>query len=340
MLFSQDSLQDDLRDYFAALPSTGEDVTIEDFTALQSGWASSVYRFGLRYAEAGQTVRQTLVLKTYSDSSEGKDRALKERHALHNLRVARYPVPGPFTVEIDPAHIGRPFVVMDHIDGQPLMTALESAEAAQGDDLLRQFVGLLTHLHGMGPQVLVPSFKPGSAAMLVNREVHTLRGFVREYPRLAVLSPVVEWLYTQRKTAAGGTPVITHRDYHPWNVIVSPQGMLYVLDWAWQISDPRFDLAWTVTLLQRSGYPTLAGQVLMEYERVMGQAAQFPYFSVLATTHWLMTILRSLYTGEALREGMAAEFRLAMQRPVALARDLIVAETGVKVPESSVLLAE
>lgn len=330
---SFEQLQISLRDYFDKQPTTGDNVRIEDFTLLSGGFASDVYSFTLRYDEAGETIGQRLVMKAYTDTPDGKDRALKERHALFKLRVDRYPVPGVAAVEIDPVHIGRPFILMEQINGRLLWDLYQEADEAGKQELLRLFVGLLVNLHALGAKVLVPTLPTQTEFALVNREVHTLRGLVKHYHR-DEFTPLIDWLYERRKTVPCSTAVVTHRDFHPWNILLTEQGRPFVIDWGWQISDPRFDLAWTLTLMERSGFQDFRDEVLAEYERVTGGVVEeLAYFEVLANTRWLMDITNSLLYGVNLRDGMdLAEFRAVIAGWVRFAGEKIAKTTGIQLP--------
>jgi aminoglycoside phosphotransferase (APT) family kinase protein len=327
-----EQLETDLRAYYAGQPTTGSDPHVENLTQLNSGWASDVYAFTLRYDEAGETVRQNLILKAYANNVDGKDRALKERHALFKLRADHYPVPGVAAVEIDDVHIGRPFIIMEQVNGRLMWEAFQAADDTQRKELIRLFVGLLVDLHALGAGILTPNIKIGGEFTLINREIYTLRGLVTTYGRDEFL-PLVEWLYERRKGAPCHTPVVTHRDYHPWNVMLTDQGRPFVIDWGWQISDPRFDLAWTLTLMARSGYPEFRDQMLAEYERVTGGSVdELDYFEVLANTRWLLDVTNSLLFGINLREGSQVEFRAVIADWVRHAAAAITAKTGITLP--------
>jgi aminoglycoside phosphotransferase (APT) family kinase protein len=324
-------LETRLLDYYLVQPETGENARIDNLTQVNNGWASDVYTFTLRYDENGESSSQHLVLKTFADTTEGKDRALKERHALFNLRADRYPVPGVAAVEIDPIHLGTPFVVMEKIDGELLWDALQTADEYKRAELIRLFVGLLVDLHERSVEKLVPNAKV-TEHTLVNREVYNLRSLANQYERPEML-PVIEWLYERRKDAPTDRPVITHRDYHPWNVLLTEHGRPFVIDWGWQISDARYDLAWTLTLLERSGYGDLSKEVLAQYEAMTGKPVDhLDYFAVLATTRWLMEVTNSLLFGVNLREGSEDEFRALVADYIFHAVNLIEAKTGIVLP--------
>lgn len=323
--------------YYTQQPATGENPAIEDLTLLSSGWASDVYRFTLRYDQMGNTIRQKLVLKTYPNTAEGIDRALKERHALFHLRSEKYPVPGVSEVEIDSQHLGRPFVIMEYIEGELLWDALHQAEGEKRAELIRLFVGLLVDLHQRGLAILIPTLKPMSELALINREIHTLKGMISTQQR-DEFTPIVNWLREHRDRAACDKPTTAHRDFHPWNVVIDSQGHPFVIDWAWQVADARYDLAWTLTLLERSGYKSVRDEVLQEYQRVTGAPVdQLDYFEVLTHVRWLMDVTHSLQRGENLRDGSKDEFRAVVSAWVRYAADDIHTKTGIALPVEHLL---
>lgn len=327
-------LQSRLHAYYADQPAAGENLRITEFTQLNSSAASDVYAFTLQYDQVGQTVGQKLILKTYNDTSDGKDRALKERHALFNLRADRYPVPGVAAVEIDPIHLGQPFVVMEQVDGQSLWDAIEAADGDERRELVRLFASLMVDLHKKGATVLVRNLKPSSEYLLINREIYTMRELVNQQQQEA-LTPVLDWLHAQRVPATD--PVITHRDFHPSNVLLTEQGRPFVIDWVWQIADARYDLAWTLTGLERNQHQALRDEVLAAYESINGGAVDaLAYFEVVAHTRWLIDTLNTL---ENTPKGQdQTEYRALVSAALRYTVDVIAQRTGITLPVDRWLL--
>lgn len=329
------ALRENLLEYLIYQPTTGTRPDIDEFELLKRGPHSEVYAFTLAYDEGGERTRQRLVLKTYADTVDGKDRALKERHALYHLRTARYAVPGVAALEVDDNPLGRPFILMEYVDGAPMAEVLPLVDDRGRTELAQQFVGLLTALHDLGHQVLVPRMGALSEFALVNREIHTMRSLAADYS-LEALTPVLDWLYAQRVSAP--RPVITHRDFHPSNVLLNASGVPYVIDWVWQVSDPRYDLAATLGQLERGGDAGFANAVLAEYERVTGGAvAALDYFRVMAETRWLIdtVILRRTGFDTPVHEQQFVDANVAALR---MARDRISELTGITLLEAERLL--
>ncbi len=282
---------------------------------------------------------QKLVLKTYANSPEGIDRALKERHALYHLRTARYPVPAVMAVETSPEALGVPFVIMQQVEGQTLGAALQSADDRKRRGLIAQFVGLLVDLHARGPEALIRrEMSPVSAHALINREIHTLRGLAQNRDQQEYL-PVIDWLYERRKSVSSEGMVVNHRNYTLSNVLVGPTGAMSVVDWGWQIGDARFDLAWTLLDLERAGLGELRDDVLAEYERVTGaMVADLPYFEVVAALRWLMDAVHEARKAGTLKAGQEL-LREAMLPSTREAAAKIAERTGIALPDAETLLA-
>lgn len=333
-------LQNQLEAYLAEQPETGGNSRIESLERIGGRGANGVYAFTLAHDEAGETVTQKLVLKVYANSPEGVDRALKERHALYNLRTARYPVPAVLSVETSPEALGAPFVIMQQVEGETLGAALEAADERKRHGLIAQFVGLLVDLHARGPEALIRrEMSPVSAHALINREIHTMRGLAQNREQAEYL-PVVDWLYERRKGISTEAMVVNHRNYTLSNVIVGPSGAMSVVDWGWQIGDARFDLAWTLLDLERAGLSDLRGEVLTEYERVTGApVADLAYFEVVAALRWLMDAVHEARRAGILKPGQEL-LREAMLPAVREAAAKITGHTGIALPTAEVLLAE
>jgi aminoglycoside phosphotransferase (APT) family kinase protein len=283
----------------------------------------------LTYEMSGNVYEEPRVMKLYAQGINGTDRALKERHALRNLHHEGFPVPGSTLVEVDEGHLGRAFVIMERIEGQSMWEAIERATGERRRQLIGLFSGLLADLHSLSSDVLVPNLKINDEYTLIKREIYNLKQSGSE------IQPVVEWLHARRDLVPCKRPTITHRDYHPHNVIITDAGTYegVIIDWGWQISDPRFDLGWTLTLLERSDLREFRDDVLAEYERQIGEKVdQLEYFEVLASAYWLMHNVQTL---KNLQNGRRASVATNIRKATAMIYD----RTGVELPAVEALLA-
>src|SRR5205823_3819424 len=135
-----------------------------------------------------------------------------------------------------------------------------------------------------------------------------------------------------------------HWDYLPGNVLLRADGAAYVIDWTQiEVSDFRFDLAWTLLLLSSRGRPERRAVILNEYEHLAGilsggqvmSIEQIEVFEVVACLKRLASIFISLSKG-ATTLGMRPEAEVLMRRDVGHIRavyTVLQERTGRRVPE-------
>jgi aminoglycoside phosphotransferase (APT) family kinase protein len=61
------------------------------------------------------------------------------------------------------------------------------------------------------------------------------------------LDPVIAWLNRRVAGLAPTRLAIVHWDFHPWNILVRPDGKAFVIDWTTsEVTNYRFDLGWSL----------------------------------------------------------------------------------------------
>lgn len=320
-----DQLQPRLAAYYAALRPAA---TVGPLEELAGGWASAVYAFALEEPGAAPA---RLVLKTFEGSQAGRAHAEREWRALTGLGAAGYAVPAAHAFEPDPRTLGNPFVVIEQIAGEQLWVIYERAAPGEQMQLVQGFVARLAELHALAPQLLEPALSWPHSYAYIDRELAELRADAGRSAH-ASLAGVVAWLERRRDTAPCARPAILHRDYHPWNVLATVGGRLVVIDWDWRIGDPRFDLAWAIALMRRSGFDVFAAAVQAEYARqTRSPPGELAYFEALATLRWLLNVTHTIASEDPQRAGMRAAFREFLAEPVRRAAELLAERTGVGV---------
>lgn len=325
-----DQLQFRLTAYFARHSPEQPTRSLGPLVVLTGGWASSLYTFTLQRAGLGDAPATTLVLKMYAPNARGREHATREWRALTHLRVMNYAVPRVILFEPDARHLGQPFIVMNYIPGTSFWHVFEAADPVTQARLTQLFVARLVALHALEPHLLEP-VTPLQPHSYIERELERLRRDSANSPH-ARLSEIVQWLERRKQAVPCERPAILHRDYHPWNVLIDTAEHLWVIDWNWQIGDARFDLAWTCTLLQRSGFHAFGSAVRDEYARQTDRSLdELAYFEVLTTVRWLLNVLPSVEPDGLLGAAARADFRAFLVEPVRRAQTFLQERTGVDV---------
>ena len=143
---------------------------------------------------------------------------------------------------------------------------------------------------------------------------------------------LLDWLKERRHSVPCAVPAPVHLDFHPAQLLLREDGSAIVIDWTQiQVSDPRFDLAWTLMLVGAAEGWAWRDRILAEYERLAGAPIEeLDWFEVAACGKRLFSVIVSLAAGpEAL--GMRPEAVELMRQQFGALRNvyqLFVARTG------------
>lgn len=274
-------------------------IKIENTKVLQSGWAGEIISLKLKDNP------QKYVVKTYNSSKNGLQNIKQEWLGLNLLYKSNYPVPKPilndFTSE-------KPYIVMEEIKGENLWTCYQNLSNEDKERLLDKFVKVFFELHSLDISIVDNKLIEDSTLSFIEKESTEIKKLVKEN-KLECFTQVIDWLQIEKVNVTANKLSIIHRDYHPWNVIVDENEKLYVIDLLWGIGDYRFDLAWTCTLMERSGFEDFSTSVFKKYKELKNEDIDnFEYFKVFSTLRWLVNVMISLKTGDNLNETRNKEF--------------------------------
>lgn len=313
-------------------------------TRITDGWESELYRFDLEHGLETRH-RVGLVLRLYpGDGAAGK--AQHEFTGMQRLHWAGYPVPAVHHLALEDSPLGKPFMLMERIEGEPLWPLLEHRSPAAQQALLTTFCELMVRLHRLDWRPFVadpPALESGGPYVCVDALLAEARSFLTHL-ELTGFMPVIDWLAEHRLKAACPRPAVVHRDFHPANVLVRADGSGVVIDWTGlAVSDARFDLAWTLVLAQAYAGPALRATLLAGYERANGAAIEhLDFFEVYACARRLADVVVSLTYGAA-RMGMRPEAVALMRQQwpaVRAVAGMLHARTGLRLEGVERLLAE
>lgn len=199
--------------------------------------------------------------------------------ALH--KTGAVPVATPRWLEPDPAVLGRPFYVMDRIEGYVPVPWKPDDPVAFPDEARRrhvgeQFIDLLATLHRVDPVALglaSPATDPIAAARneIARWRTRYEEAALRPVP---VLDLAFAWLDRDANLEVSGRLVPTHGDYRLGNFMLDGNGTIVALfDWELaHVSDPVEDLAWAGLRLFRGRSPRWSH--LLDREATLARYAQ------------------------------------------------------------------
>ena len=336
-----DDLRIRLQSYLAGAPSTEGSVEVSDLTAMPGGWESDLYAVVAVTGPDTERRRQEWVLRLYHGDGAAQ-KAGHEFWALRSLHAAGYPVPRVLVMAGGESPLGRPFVIMERILGEQMGALLSRSSSARRAELLALFGQLFVRLHRLDWRLFVPDPAPyADRYLFVDRWLGMARGIL-EGSAYADLLPVVAWTEERRDRLPCARPAAVHQDLHPGNVLLRADGSAVVIDWtSVEVSDLRFDLAWTLMLADAYEGPAARAAMLREYERwAEAPVEEIACFEVCACARRLFDIASSLTEGAESR-GMRREALAGMRqaRPLQRVYAMLRERSGLRLARIEELLA-
>jgi len=225
-------------------------------------------------------------------------------------------------------------------------TMMERATPDHAHTLLSDFVRLLVQLHALDWRHFVTAEAAAESYDAFSFIDQWLVNARRRCQRLPTIdfAPVVAWIERQRDGLACTQPAPVHRDFHPKNILLRPSGAPVVIDWTtFAVSDARFDLAWTLLLVDMHLNTAIRHQIHQLYDAIRGQPVeQMECFLVTACFRRLIDFALSVTAGSE-HVGMRTEAVTAMKAHHAAfvrAYDLLVSLTEIRLPQLETLLAD
>jgi len=333
-----------LQAYYARAFPAMQDVRIGDVTNISAGWESEMVAFQVEHGPAGARQREALILRIYP-GGDAVDKSAREFRGMRQLHQAGYPVPRVLVLEREHSPFGRPFVIMERVDGQVLWPLLFDASGQRQQELLTLFCRLFVRLHTLDWRPFVDdpaSYEAQGPYAFVDQWLDLARDLLARFPMPGV-APLIEWLEERRDEVPCLRPSLVHLDFHPENLLLCDDGSAVVIDWTQVgVSDARFDLAWTLLLVYTYEGTEWRERIRREYERLAGgRVEQLAYFDVFACAKRLVSVMLSLSAGSE-QFGMRPEAAAIMRQQMSAHRrvyDLLLDRTGLQVPEIEHMLA-
>lgn len=351
----------DLQAYYQAAFPDKPNPQVSPLTQINNGWESDVYAFDVEHGLQGARQREALILRLYLGNG-ASEKALREYNGIHSLWEAGYPVPQVYALERNNSPFDKPFIIMERIDGKSMWGTMFSGPRRQQRQLLELFCRLFVQLHSLDlglftgrdgriglasagglilPQSGKSHYSPEDPYQYTSNSLGEIRAAVERF-QVIELHPVLDWLYKRQHEVPCLRPSVVHWDFHPNNILLRQDGKAYVIDWTQiEISDPRFDLAWTLLLIGTHESEKKRKAILQEYERQHGEKVTGLYFfDAVACIKRLGSVIISLQMGAeelGMRPG-AEEMMKDQMKAIKRVYDRLVSITGIRMPQMEAML--
>lgn len=329
--------------YKKELPSR-KNMRIIDLTRISDGWENDVYSFTVEYEEATEQNREDLILRIYP-GDDAVEKSAKEFNAMKQLHEIGYPVPRVYVLEQDVSYFGKPFVVMEKINGRLMGDIIVESPKEKQQELLTLFCKMFVELHNLDWRPFVPDpslYTKRNLDTIINQKLLHWHEYVHSFQKNE-FDPVFSWLKDRISNIRWERLSVIHWDYHPWNILMRDDGAALVIDWtSTEVLDFRFDLAWTILLMSTHWHPEAPDVILNEYERIAGfRIEHIDIFEVAACLRRLFSISVSFSHG-AEKMGMRPGAETMMKQHAVALKSVyafMVDRTGITIPEIEKLLS-
>jgi aminoglycoside phosphotransferase (APT) family kinase protein len=265
------------------------DAAISNFNFLVSGFESEIYTFQLKQPLA----EQHYILRLFTGEG-ASDKLTREARGLPLLQKAGYPVPALLLQEKEPGILGKPFEIMEKLEGQALWPVLASAPSDEQGQLLARFGYLLAELHKLDWRLFMdnPQAYEKDPILLLEEIISQYRSLYIKYNLRSFLQ-ITDWL-DAHKYQISVRPAVVHQDFHANNVLVCSNDQFFVIDWTQcAVSDYRIDLAWTLLIMGSLGNPDWGKQILNAYASAFNDPID--HFNVMTTMKLLASTVISFH---------------------------------------------
>lgn len=337
---SRNEIADALTAYYRTLQPPGRTCKIAGFVPLRGGRQHEMYAFDLVSRSHNKEHIQPAVLRLY-DGGNASETALFEYTVMQRVFDAGVAAPKVFTLEREHRYLGRPFVVMERLEGDDLSVFCETEVkdnpswigSREAEGWIDKYAALLASVHRLDWKAFGPGFfrkNPWSTDMDAGFfKSLSQRGAASVYEFYAEME---EWLGSAIPDARNPEVVLLHYDFHPGNVMVDGNRITGLLDWCEVcVGDPAFDVAWSNLLLLGESFETFCDPFVKAYKRQSGRELQnLTFYEVAAGIRQFCDLLRMKEAGAASlgKHSDAAEL-YNLEKELALTGSFLHRRTGI-----------
>lgn len=332
---STGSIEAGLLEYYKRRHPEREGVVISKFEEITMGWETELYSFNVGFRRDGREIEDGRVVRLYQGGDASR-KAVREFGVMSRLLDAGYPVPEVYLLETDAGILGKPFVIMELVEGVNMDVIIRGGSEKDLQRMMSLLIGLFVNLHRLDVSLVFPG-REGTTTTSYIEGMLRWSGERAGQSGIGWLDPVISWLDERKANVSPVEPSVIHRDFHPMNVMLREDGSPVVIDWgAATLGDYRDDLAWMVLLAVTFWDPSLRDTILGAYESTSGKAVRdFEYFEVLSILRRLTDVAVSMTSGAeemGMRAGAVEMMREASGHLHGVYR-ILTERTGLRLPE-------
>lgn len=257
---------------------TDQPIRVTELTRMTEGYSYETYIFRAQWQRGGEGVSREFAMRMEPQAGVVPPYDIRPQYwTLKALENTPVPAPRVHRLELDPEVLGRPFFIMEKVEGEvPIPWGFENHEVflnpQKRKQMGRNLIEVLAHLHtvdwkelGLDHRLEVAEEGTGAARREIERWERNLKEF--HLGPEPILTETLLWLKENMPTAPRLT--LTHGDYRLGNFLWDNEGQRIAafLDWEMiAVGDPMSDLGWLCMKNWRPSEPSLVCNLLGKEE--------------------------------------------------------------------------
>ncbi len=280
-----EGLEEPLAAYLQARIEGAREVRVEELRRIFGGASRETYRLRASWAEpAGAREQRMILRRDPTGSLIDTDRELEFLAYAAFQKVPGVPVPRALFLELDPSWLGRPFMLMEEIEGCQVGSPFALDPYGERRETIGlQFWEILGRIAAANPAELgLPGrFEAPALDRCWERELGSWEAEIDrdELAPQPIVRAAIRRL-RRRPPPPAQKHAVVHGDYRTGNFLFDPEGTIRaILDWEMaHLGDPLEDIAWACTRLwawpdgARPGRLIETRRALETWRRVSGLA--------------------------------------------------------------------
>ncbi|HVW45126.1 MAG TPA: phosphotransferase family protein [Amycolatopsis sp.] len=252
----------------------GEPVRVRSLVRLKGGYSREMWSFDVHLAAGSRALILCADTPTGVVGSDDSLSRVEEYRLLAEVRATGLPVPSVLCAGDADDVLGRPYLVMERVDGTTAVGPLlrDPRYIRRHDQFGREMSEILAAIHTLTPRC----FSAGGEDA-AGREVARWARAVAAVPeaRTPAVLRAVRWL-ERHEPRRPDRVALVHGDYRTGNLMYDPDGIRAVLDWEMaHLGDPLEDVAFAQLVCWRMGTDRVGGLVPVDrWLTLYEQAAQ------------------------------------------------------------------
>lgn len=226
-----------------------ENLTVTELERVQGGYSFLTYFFTASWKEAQGTISESLVIRMEPEHGCVPPYDVRPQYEVMNrLQGTGIPVPSVHWLEMDSRVLGKPFFVLEKIEGAETLLSAYMRYPEHQEQLNREYAPILAKLHQLDWQALGLSVLgvPENNRHYAEKEIARWEWVLEDtqYGPQPMMTELISWLKNNIPPAERTT--LCHGDYFAHNFLARDGHVVSLLDWEMVgIGDPISDIAWS-----------------------------------------------------------------------------------------------